>query len=110
MILTLPSCVWRPPSVCVVVPLNGGCGGCRVVPLSSCCSASPRLILAPLLSVCCGWHDAGGEVQWCVVVEERACPTPSRIVQSPFSFCVLCHSIVGLVLCHCGMAVVVCVG
>lgn len=33
------------------------------------------------------------------------CLTPSRIVQSPFSLCVCCHSIVGLGLCLCDMVV-----
>ena len=33
------------------------------------------------------------------------CPTPSCIVQSPFSFCACCHSIVGLVLCLCDRVV-----
>ena len=37
------------------------------------------------------------------------CLTPSRIVQSPSPLCVCCHSIVGLGLCHCGIAVMVCV-
>jgi hypothetical protein len=33
------------------------------------------------------------------------CPTPSRIVQSPSSLCVCCHSIVGLGLCLCDRVV-----
>lgn len=34
VLLASPSCVWCLPSVCVAVSLNGGCGVCRVVPLS----------------------------------------------------------------------------
>ena len=95
----------------------------RVVlpPPVSCCSAPFLLILAPLLSVCCcgvlwvgkcggvcrGWHGAGDAclAVWCVWWRSGACPTPSRIVQPPFSLCVCCHSIVGLVWCLCDRVV-----
>ena len=33
------------------------------------------------------------------------CPTPFRMVQSPFFLCVCCHSIVGLGVCLCGRVV-----
>ena len=68
----LPVCVWCPPSVCVVVPLNGGGGGLCVVPVFG--------LDLPLLH----------------------CLSSPSLLPTVY---VLCHSIVGLVLCLCDRVV-----
>lgn len=84
-----PSVCWRPPVVYPVALLNGGSGGLRVVPVFG--LGLPLHIVSSLL--------------YCL---------PSSLLLS--TVCVLCHSIVGLCcvivtgLCHCGIAVAVCVG
>lgn len=78
-----PPVCWRPSSVCVVVPLNGG-----------------------VVGVCCPLVFGLGSPLH-VVLSFLRCffyPLPLSAV------CVCCHSIVGLGLCLCGMAVMVCVG
>ena len=76
-----PSCVWCPrlrvgvPLVVYLVALLNGGGACVVMPC-----------LRIGFGILC-------------------CSTPSCIVQSPFSLCVCCHSIVGLGLCLCDRVV-----
>ena len=103
MLPASPSCVRCPPSVCVVVPLNGGSGVWSCCPLVSCC---PR----PLHSVPCLRIRSG----------TLHCPVSlvlhSLVLCCPPPLCVRCHSIVGLWcvfvagLCHCGIAVAVMLG
>lgn len=51
VLLTPRLVCWRPPSVCMVVPLNGGSGGLRVVPVFG--LGPPLLIvLVPLVLSC----------------------------------------------------------
>ena len=71
--------------------------------------ASPSVCGVPLV-VCVVVLLNGGSGMCCDArVRIRSgtlcCLAPSRIVQSPFSLCVCCHSIVGLGLCLCGMVV-----
>ena len=109
--------VGAPLVVYPVALLNGGGGVCCdalssdwVWRLALSCSPSrcrfPRIVLVPFLS-CVAVFVVGGECGGGIV---------SRFLLLLPTVCVCCHSIVGLVLCivsglcHCGMAVVVCVG
>lgn len=68
MLLASPSCVWCPPSVCVVVQLNGGvrcvcCPPCSNWVLPFILSLSLYVVFASLPFVCCR-VCCGGEVRW----------------------------------------------
>lgn len=72
-------------------------------------SASPSVCWCPPCRLPCGpieWRVMCSAVP-CLRIGSGTlhCPAPSRIVQSPFSLCVCCHSIVGLVLCLCDRVV-----
>ena len=82
-------------------PLNVGAPVCVL--------ASPfRLLSGPVewrewCVLCCPCLGLGPPLH--IVLAFLALSCPSRIVQSPSSFCVCCHSIVGLGLCLCGRVV-----
>lgn len=93
MILTPRLVCWRPPSVCVVVPLNGGSGVLCVVPrvrTGSSPSYCPCPFMSPslLFRLCVAVFVVCGGVRWCAVGE--LCPVLLCCL------CVRCHSIVGL--------------
>lgn len=96
-VVGVPSCLVRgvPLSVCVAVLLNGGVWWVACCPVFG--LGSPfhivrpsRIVPVPLLS-CVAVFVVGGGVWWGTVSRSAFL----------FSLCVLCYSIVGLVLCLC---------
>lgn len=91
-----PRLVCGVPRLCVGVPLvvyfvallNGGCGVLCVVPVFG-LGPPFHIVLVPFT----------------LFLPFLYCLTSSRVVHSPFSLCVCCHSIVGLGLCLCDRVV-----
>lgn len=84
--------------------------GGSVAGLPVLCVVSPSRECRPPFRVCWVALLNGGvvcAVMPCLWIGSGAlhCPAPSRIVESPFSLCICCHSIVGLGVCLCDRVV-----